>query len=195
MNREQWLTELAKMVEPLFKGFRLTEYKISCSWPTSRGLSVKRRVLGECHAGKHSKAGVHELFITPLLDDPIEVGGVVVHEMAHVGAGVEAQHGPKFVKVCRHVGLTKNKPTSAAPGEKLVEQLKKMAEKLGPYPHKALIHQLRPVKPKKDVTLRCGGCGCLVRISINWLDKAGPPTCACGENMSLKLVDEGDDDA
>ena len=132
-NREGWLTEVSRGMEYLFKGFSLSKYRVTCGWPCVGALSKARRV-GECHGAKSSKDGVFELFISPVLDDPLEVAGTVCHELAHVAAGIDARHGSGFVKVCRHVGLTKGKPMSASPGPYLEERLGKLLLPLGPYP-------------------------------------------------------------
>lgn len=191
MNRESWLTEVARQVEPLFKGFRLGPYRVSCSWPTKHALGVRVRRLGECHAAESSSGGFHELFISPVMEDPAEVAGTVVHELAHVAATIPAGHGKGFVKVCRHVGLTKGKPAQAAPGPFLAERLAKIASRLGTYPHKAVAPAGRVVRASPRITLRClrEGCGCLVNISVSWLDKAGPPVCGCGGPMVPKLAE------
>lgn len=184
MNREQWLTELAKGIEPIFKGFRLAKYRLTCGWPCKQALSRRNRRIGECHGSQSSKDGTHEIFISPSIDDQLEVAGTVAHEMVHVVAGIEAQHKGKFLSVARHIGLTKGKPTSAMPGERLNDQIKKILEPLGAYPHSALV----PVGKTKtsnpsSVRLECE-CGCRVTISRKMLEEYGPPTCACGGEMT-----------
>ena len=194
MNREAWLTELAAQVKPLFKGLAMSPYRITCGWPSSGGLALKNKVIGECHSNKSSTDGVYELFISPTIDQPLQVGGVVCHEMAHISAGTEAKHGRKFVSVCKHVGLTKGKPTSIMPGDKLNEKLSKMIEKLGAYPHKAMNpYKLKPIKEKTQVRLYCqnkDGCDCSVVISVKLLEECGLPTCRCGSEFGMEKVME-----
>lgn len=188
-NRESWLTALAKEVEPLFTGFTVAPYRVTCGWPSSKGLARKGRVLGECFGSKSSKAGLHEIFVSPTLDEPIEVAGVLTHELTHVVAGIEAKHGAGFVEIAKHVGLTKGKPTSAMPGERLNERLRRFVEGIGPYPHVALAPVTRLVKARvTSVGLVCTECGCKVTISVKWLDEAGKPTCGCGSEMEIKKL-------
>jgi hypothetical protein len=137
LNREAWLTKMAKLCEPLFEGFRIGGYRVSCGFPSRGGLSGSR--MGECHSYLASVEGVCEIFISPTLDDPVEVAGVLVHEMAHVVAGNRAGHGPHFARVARHAGLTCGSPQYASPGRRLLDALKKKVEKLGPYPHGRLL--------------------------------------------------------
>ncbi len=75
-NREGWLTELAAQVRPIFTGFEIGPYRVSCGWPSERALGKKSRVIGQCFACRVSKGGIFEMFISPLLEKPIEVAGV-----------------------------------------------------------------------------------------------------------------------
>lgn len=184
MNREAWLTRMARLMEnELFKGYNLRPYKITCGWPCQRGLSRRQRVVGECHSHVSSAAGNHEIFISPVLADSAEVAGTLCHEMAHIAAGIPAGHKGEFVKVCKKVGLTKGKPTTAMPGEKLEKVIQGYMSQLKvAYPHDALIPIAKTIiKPKKDTTLICPDCNCRVRISFKWLDAAGMPVCGCGK--------------
>lgn len=187
-NREGWLTEVAAQVAPLFRGFVLDPFRLTCGWPSRLALGTRVRRLGECHGAASSTGGLHEIFISPLLDKPLEVAGTVCHEVAHVAAGIKAGHKGLYLKVIRQVGLTKNKPTQAMPGPLLEERLLKVVEKLGPYPHQAMSPKLKEVvKDRKDFSVVCPECECLVRMTGKWIDRVGFPTCACGALMELKV--------
>jgi hypothetical protein len=194
LNREEWLKRLAARVEPLFHGMKLAPYRLACGWPCRNAVGGKVLRLGECHALESSKAGVHEIFITPLIDDPQQVAGVTTHELAHVAAGIKAGHGRAYAKVCRHVGLTEGKPSQAAPGPRLADKLAALVAALGPYPHAAIVPSRRAVKARKGpVTLTCVACTCPVRMAAGWVAKAGNPTCGCGGEM-VALEGISDDD-
>jgi hypothetical protein len=182
VNREQWLTEVALHAQRLFVGYALAPYRVTCGWPCRNPVGRKVRTLGECHALETSKGGVHELFISPLLDDPAEVAGVLTHELAHVAAGIKAAHGKGFVKVARHVGLTRGSPRSVGPGDRLEEQLAAITAKVGPYPHKAMVLQPKPAGKPTVARLECE-CGCKATMSLKHLERYGEPTCACGQPM------------
>jgi hypothetical protein len=55
LNRESWLTELAKRVHPLYKGFAMAPYRLTCGWPCRMALGRRRRAIGECHALESSR--------------------------------------------------------------------------------------------------------------------------------------------
>jgi hypothetical protein len=181
MNREAWLTGLARMLEPLFKDFKLPRYRVTCGWPC-RNATGRRRRVGECHAPERSKDGTHEIFISPLLGEVPDVAGTVAHELVHVAAGIPAGHGRRFVKVARHIGLTEGRPTSAGPGPVLLGRLEVMAARLGPYPHGAitLVARVARTRPPSRATLACPRCGCKVQIGLKYLTASGPPVCGCG---------------
>ena len=188
VNREQWLTEVAEQVRPIFlrQGFKLGDFRVTCGWPCRFATSLRGQRVGECHSFRLSKAGVAEVFISPTLDEPLKVAGTLCHELVHVSVGTEAGHKGPFTKACRYIGLV-GRPTIAMPGAKLNEQLSKIIETIGEYPHKALTVERKLVARKPPaVKLYCGGCGCEVSIPPDWLISVGPPTCACGVKFSTQ---------
>lgn len=195
MNREQWLTEVSKAVEPLFTAhFKLPPYRVTCGWPCKGALARKAPRVGECHGIESSRGGVFEIFISPMLAEPLEVAGTVCHELAHVAAGVKAAHGKYFKAVCRHVGITKGRPTSAMPDERLNDKLRKIIEVQGEYPHKALVPVMtKIVKASSTVVLICKECECKVSMGRKWFDEVGPPVCACGGEFAGKGGAEEDE--
>jgi hypothetical protein len=192
MNREHWLTELACRAQGIFRGYKLAKYRLTCGWPSKNGLGNRSRRLGECHASEGSRDGVHEIFISPVLDDPVQVAGTVCHELAHIAAGVGAGHGRAFVAVCNHAGLTKGPPTQRLPGVALTSTLMDWIGALGVYPHGALVGvpAQRVVHAAAVVCLQCPGCGCRVTMSRRWLEAPGVPTCGCGVVMALRTEGE-----
>lgn len=142
VNREAWLTELANAIErDIFENVVVPAYRISCGWPSRRAVGHKRR-LGECHSVMASKANVYEIFISPVLDNPITIAGVICHEMTHIVAGIWDGHGKHFRRICRYIGLDRGKPCSRMPGVELQSRLEQLVEEVesqvGSYPHRAL---------------------------------------------------------
>jgi hypothetical protein len=190
MNRESWLTAVAEQLAPLFPcGLKGKKYRVTCGWPSVGGLGAKARRVGECHSHESSKGKVHEIFISPFLDDPVDVAGTLAHELAHVAAGIKAAHGKEFVRVCKAVGLTDGRPKNVGPGPLLVEQIKGIIKPLPEYPHKSLAPVRAAKKAGGSVGLVCTaqGCGCKVQIGASWLDKIPSlPTCGCGSPFARK---------
>ena len=93
MNREQWLNECIQKLRPEFEQLAhpLPEkIRASCSWPSKSGLANKKRRIGEAWSSKNSADQSCEVFISPVLKDPIEVAATLVHELVHCAVGVEA---------------------------------------------------------------------------------------------------------
>lgn len=185
-TREGWLGALVDALRPTFAelGNPLPErIRVSCGWPSKSALSAKARRIGEAWSARCSADGTCETFLSPVLADPVEVGAVLVHELVHHAVGVEHGHKGPFARCAKAVGLVGPMRSTSA-GPQLQERLHALAEGIGPYPHGAI----SAVDGRKKQTTRmlkvtCRDCGCIVRMTRQWLDEAGAPTCACGSEM------------
>jgi hypothetical protein len=188
MNRELWLTTCLERLRPDFSrvGFTLPEkIRTSCSWPSKSALAQKKKRIGECWSAECSGDETFETFISPVLKDPVEVAATLVHELVHAAVGLEEKHRGRFRECARKIGL-EGKMTETKAGEVLVERLKEIIEEIGEYPHAALTKSNAPPKQgTRMLKVLCPGCGCICRMTQKWVDDAGPPTCACGEQMCL----------
>ncbi len=193
MNREAWLSECLNKLRPAFieVGFELPEkIRASCSWPSKSGLAQKKRRIGEAWSAKNSGDNSFEVFISPVLKDPIEVAAVLVHELTHCAVGLEDGHKGNFPKCAKRMGL-EGKMTATTAGEELRKKLEMLAAEVGPYPHAELKHSNAPPKQStRMLKVVCEDCGCVVRMTRKWLDEAGCPTCACGGAMTEEESDD-----
>lgn len=188
MNREQWLTEVSRLLEPVFvrRGVAIRQkYRITCGWPCRNGLSVRRRTIGECHSGSVSGDKVSEVFISPTVDKPIVVAGVVCHELIHVAVGTKEGHRGKFRTAAGFLGMS-GKLTQAVPGKQLEEEIAKLIEPLGDYPHKAMNVPPRLAARSIPLMRLVCECGVTIRISREDFNRMGYPTCGCGESFAEK---------
>lgn len=191
MNREAWLLAAVDRLRPIFlgHGYTVPEIRVSVGWPSSGGLAQKKKTIGQCWFGTMAADGVPQLFISPLLDDPTDAQGVLptlIHEMAHVVAGVDAKHGPRFAKIAKKLGLG-GKPTATHAEDDLIARLKMLSGEIGPFPHSKIV----PVKLPKPQTTRmrkmeCEGCGYVARTAKKWLDACGPVICPCNK-LAMKI--------
>jgi hypothetical protein len=188
VNREEWLCECIQQLRPDFEqvGNALPQkIRASCSWPSKSGLANKKRRIGEAWSAKNSADQSCEVFISPVLKDPLEVAATLVHELVHCAVGVEEGHKGKFPRLAKALGL-EGKMTATAAGETLKTRLKEVTAAVGPYPHAELTHSNATKKQScRLLKVACTneGCGCVVRITRKWLDEVGPPTCGCGSVM------------
>lgn len=192
MIREQWLLKLVDKLRPDFEraGFPLPEkIRASCSWPSKSALAHKKRRIGEAWSADCSGDQHFETFISPTLQDPIQVGATLAHELVHCAVGLKERHGSVFRKCALAIGL-EGKMTATTAGPALAERLHALTTKLGPYPHAELKHSNAPPKQTtRMIKVECNDCGCICRMTRKWLEEAGAPTCACGGNMFPEVKD------
>jgi hypothetical protein len=185
-NREAWLHEAVDYLAPLIEnraGLTPHPARVSVGWPSSRGMSVKKKVIGECWATKATQDGVAQVFISPILTDGIVILGTLVHELIHAYDDCKSKHGGAFARAVRAVGL-EGKPTATEvlPGSELHKNLTGILDVLGPFPSAGIIPAARreKVQSTRMLKLMCLNCGCIVRMTRKWLDDVGEPTCGCG---------------
>src|SRR5690606_21063153 len=124
-----------------------------------------------------SEDGVPHIFISPLLDDPLDVLSTLLHEVIHAMTPGEGHKGG-FVEIAKKVGFT-SPWTSTPMGDDLHPRLDKIASRLGDYPHSKLNPAESPVKKQTTRMLKveCPESGYLVRMTRKWLDEVGAPKC------------------
>ena len=194
MNREEWLCECIQQLRLDFEqvGNALPQkIRASCSWPSKSGLANKKRRIGEAWSAKNSADQSCEVFISPVLKDPIEVSATLVHELVHCAVGVEEGHKGKFPRLAKALGLVGKMTTTTASAE-LKAHLQQLTDAIGPYPHAELTHSNASKKQGCRLLKVVCECGCVVRMTRKWLDEVGPPTCGCGGAMMEEGCDADD---
>jgi len=199
VNREEWLTTAITKLRPVFQeiGFSVPEkIRASCSWPSKSGLAQKKRRIGEAWSAKNSGDDTFEVFISPVLKDPLEVAATLVHELVHCAVGLDAGHRGSFAICARAIGL-EGKMTETVAGENLKSRLRTITDEIGPYPHAELKHSNATKKQgtrMRKVVCTDPDCGCICRMTAKWIDELGCPTCACGSPMAAEeSEDDGED--
>lgn len=190
--REEWLHNAVEKVGVLLAavGVTVPQVRVAAGWPSSGGLGQKKRVLGECWKPEVAEDGISQIFLNPLMIDPVEILGVLVHELIHAWDKGEHKHAGPFVKACKDVGLT-GPWTATSVGDDLRVQLAQIADDLGEYPHSKLNPFIeRKPQTTRQIKVECSECGCIVRMTRTWIDK-GLPTCYCGTEMTESVTDKG----
>lgn len=193
MNRERWLTDLSAAMAPRFAdlGKPIPEtIRVACGWPSKGGTRTKARVLGQCFPASSSGKGVSELFISPVLDEPMRVAGVLAHELVHAAVGCQHGHRAPFARFAKALGL-EGQPTATTEGDDFKAWVAPLLASIGEYPHVVLNHTsatktqgTRMVK----VVCRDAECGYVLRTTRKWLDEVGTPSCACGNGPMEEAV-------
>jgi len=192
--REDWLTGL--LDQSLRDHFRKAGYtvpgniRVTCGFPSRSGLSTKKRRIGECWDATASADGNFQISVSPTLDDPIRVAGVITHEVVHAVVGLKCGHKGAFGKCAAAVGLTKPW-TATGETEELTSSIRDWIERLGPYPHGALSANTKSKEVGRMLLLQCG-CGLKIRTTQKWIDTYGPEwPCPCGSKLIVPEQKEG----
>lgn len=135
--REEWLQAAITRLRPMFDkaGASVPDLGRAAIGFTSRG--GKGTCVGECWCSTASADGHFEIFIRPDKADPVEVLGILCHELVHSAVPIGSGHGPIFKALALKIGL-EGKMRHALPGMHLTEILKDLAADLGPLPHASL---------------------------------------------------------
>ena len=186
-SREDWLTRLAHGLRGLFAsvGHPLPlRIRVTCGFPSKSATARKKRRVGECWADSASKGRYHEILVSPLEANPIDVGTILVHELCHTVAGVKSGHRGPFRRLAIAAGL-EGKMTETTAGPDLKRRVNALIRRIGPYPHSRLVASNAPkTQTTRMVKVECVVCRCVVRMTRKWLDEVGPPTCGCGGEMA-----------
>ncbi len=155
-TREQWLNAAAKKLGKQFfaKGEHTLPAKIrvSCGFPRAG-----RKAIGQCWSPTSSADETHELFVSPVLAEPVRVLDVLLHELIHAAVGLDQKHSGNFKKLALNFGLSgRMTATYAEPGSLLYKQLQRIAAEIGEYPHAEMRDhlKLRAAAGKKHVCFK-----------------------------------------
>ena len=182
MIREAWLEDAVRHLEPVFSkaGYAIPPVKVSCGFPAS---SSPRTTLGQCRPRERSGGGANEIFISPKIDDPVQLLDTLVHELCHAVDDCFSGHGEDFKSIAQSVGL-EGPARMAHATEELMVRLMTIGKKLGPYPHQAIVFP--PPKPSNAIRnkAKCGKCGYEVTLLKRWAS-FGAPICP-KDNIRMK---------
>lgn len=187
VTREEWLENAVEALRPLFRevtGRELPPVRVSAGFPG--GGSARKRV-GECWATFTATDKISNIFISPVLDDEVEVLATLAHELVHALDNCKSGHKGAFSKIAKAIGLT-GKMTATVAGDELRELLVEIAAELGDYPHgKVTLGSSIKKQSTRMLKVECpSGSGYLVRMTRTWLDTFGAPICPCCEERMLE---------
>lgn len=182
MNREQWLQDLTEAVRPKFDEIGMplpADVAVTCGWPATGGTSRKQRTIGQCWARSQSSRGVNEVFISPVLDDSVEVAQVLVHELIHAADDCKHGHKGPFVTGMKALALG-GKPTATTVTPEFTAWITPLLP--GDYPHKRMeISGGLKKQSTRMLKVSCPDCEIegdpyVVRMSQKQIDR-GCPLC------------------
>lgn len=205
ITREAWLQAAIDALRPMFAqvGAVVPDVHASVGFPST---NVRKRI-GECWHGAEGE--LHQIFVSPVLDDIITVLGVLVHELVHAALPQGTGHGKAFGTVARALGL-EGKMTATTVGDTLKDQLKELVAELGDYPHVKLTLGGTKKQTTRMLKVECNGapedadeeteaidpCGFIFRTTAKWIATFDGCKwkCPCGGNMVPEIKEETGDD-
>lgn len=199
-TREEWLAAAVKEILVLVSAYGYTptaEIRIAPGFPKSK------KAIGECWHSTCSEAGFREIFISPVLEDELEVAGTVAHELGHACLPENVGHKRPFIKYCKTIGFDFEKAEYASSGEEFARLMQPILARLGKYPHSRMRTGSLAGGKKKQGTrmllIECPVCGAKLRTTKKVLAaiSGGVARCIdpdCPGEMEINLEDEGDED-
>ena len=184
LTREDWLNNAVIELRPIFKsiGYPLPDLiRVTCGFPSRHARSLNKAT-GEHWSAKASDDNTHEVCISPVLDEPLQVFGVLVHELAHCATDGDGHKG-RFPACVKKLWL-EGKPTATVVGQKFTENFTGLVDGMGAYPHARLnVHANKKTQSTRMLKAVCE-CGFTIRLSAKWAG-FGLPTCHCGALFTL----------
>jgi hypothetical protein len=188
-NREDWLSAAVSELRPFFDAIGAplpANVRVTCGFPSN---AKRSGAIGECWADTASADQTFEVLISPVLDEPLRVFDVLVHELCHATAGA-MNHGVNFQRVAAAMGLAPS-PTKAGwkatmRGASFVDLYGSIIASLGAYPHAALTMNSKKVQTTRMLKAVCPSCGYTVRLTAKWAT-VGLPSCPA-DSDTLNLV-------
>lgn len=188
-TREEWLTAATEELRPVFGAVGKplpANIRMSCGFPST---AKRSGAIGECWADTASADKTFEVLISPVLDDPLRVFDVLVHELCHATAGA-MNHGVAFQAAAKSVYLVPIGPgsqpwKSTGRSPEFDEAFAGIVRSLGAYPHAKLTLNTRKTQGTRMLKAICPSCGYTVRLTQKWA-AIGLPSCpADGDILNL----------
>jgi hypothetical protein len=191
-NREAWLEEAVVHLRDFFveADIELPPVRVSVGWPSRGGRARVRLVVGQCCGPSLCADGVQQVYISPVVGEPLKVLGILLHELAHAADRCKHGHRPRFAAIARKIGL-EGKPTRAKPGSAMEPRLNGILARLGRYPHAAVTRNESEKQSTRLIKVMCADCGYTARVTRKWLVFRGAPFCPCQNDEPARMVVEG----
>ena len=195
-NREDWLNAAVSELRPFFSSNGHTlpaEIRVSCAYPTNAKRSGFK-VLGECIPNTNSADGHYEIFISPILADPIKVTEVLISQLCRTAKGALNINNLPYGRIAEAMHILPN-GTASSPyketthGSAFDAMYTDIIDSLGVYPHAKVDVSTHKTPGTRLLLAVCPTCQCKIRMTAKWAYNAHGdvelPTCRCGDLFTL----------
>src|SRR4030095_15327969 len=192
MTRETWMVGLTEGLRDLFteQGAAIPAVHLSVGFPSKGATAMRKRRIGECWGPANSADGRPHIFVSPLIDDGVKAGGVLVHELVHASVGVQHGHRAPFARLARAVGLI-GKMTATEESDALKTRLNAIIAAIGPYPHAALTFTGNEKKQStRLIKIYCDVDDYVLRGSRKTIAMGVPDCPCCGAALRVAGADD-----
>jgi hypothetical protein len=153
-TREEYLTAQGEIFDRDIAectGLTTPPVRVATGFPVNTrvytGKGSRSGAIGQAWHGAVAADGIGNIVISPVLIDPVRVGGVHIHERLHHAVGIEHGHRKPFADACRAVDLTMP-ATATGEGDDFADYMRwTVLPQVGDYPH-AEVDFTRPM-PRK----------------------------------------------
>lgn len=181
VNREAYLEQAVLECRPFFDLYASPlpkTIKVSCGLPST---AKRTGAIGECHSNNVLGERVVEIFVSPVLDKPIEVIEVLIHELCHALTNSK-KHAMGFQKYADALGLVplgsgKNAYKNTKGGANFLGMWNAVIESLGDYPHTKIDLVAHKTQGTRMLQAKCPTCDYSIRTTRKWVD-LGLPVCS-----------------
>lgn len=195
-NREAWLNAAVDELRPFFssRGHTLpSEIRVATGYPTNAKRSGFK-VLGECIPNTNSADGHYEIWISPILADPIKVAETLIAQLCRTAKGALNVTNLAYARVAEAMHIlpagTQSSPyKEVGHGGEFLNSYLAIIDSLGVYPHAKVDITVHKTQGTRMLLAKCPTCGCSIRMTAKWVynehGDAHLPTCRCGDIFAL----------
>lgn len=134
---EVWLHEAVELMRPSFTaaGYEIPPVHLSVGFSSSGyRINTKRFTMGTCCSRRMDKDGINQIFISPILDEPMDVLVTLAHELVHAIDDCKHSHGPVFQKISKDLKLVDCMAVNLFDFRDTLRSYQSMLDQLGRYP-------------------------------------------------------------
>ena len=186
-TREEWLNKFLGEIRPVFQsaGYPLPDrIRLTCGWPSKLARSEAKRRIGEHWSPKASDDATHEISVSQVVDDPLEVCAILVHELSHAACDGDGHRG-RFPKCVSALSL-EGKPSATVGGTAFKQAYGELIDSLGAYPHSRInVASEQKTQSTRLLKAACPVCKYPVRVTKKWADLGLPHCSTCNERFLL----------
>lgn len=171
-NREEWLNTAGTMLQAMVLDKHIDESMRNAPFYVSVGNCSSSKAVGECWPRIRSEDNKNHVFITPRLNNSIEILSILLHELIHVADDCKSKHRGFFRTTALAVGFTgKMTATEVINGSHLFNQLSTIYSALGDIPHAKLDTSKIKKEGTRQIKAHCLSCDFIFRTSRKQLDR------------------------